>query len=323
MIFTAGASKMNEMPSNATEGENTPPGAVAERPQHTEKSKRRRHLRPMGIAGAALLTLVIIIAVLGPILAPHDPYSQDLLHVLSPPGEAGYTLGTDQLGRDLLSRFLYGARAPLVIGLLAAFCGGLVGTALGLAAGFARGWLDNALARLADVQLALPAILLALLVLSFAGRSYTVLVLVIALTGWPTYFRLVRSRVLSLRTMPYVEASLMAGLSVPRILFRDLLPGVRGIVAVCATLDLSRSVLLAAGLSYLGLGTQAPAADWGLMVAEGQGQLLSAWWLAVIPGLGLVVLVLGANLLGESLSTRATGAGRRKKSNSSSKGDQQ
>jgi peptide/nickel transport system permease protein len=135
-------------------------------------------------------------------------------------------------------------------------------------------------------------------------------VLVIALTGWPAYFRLVRSRVLSLRTMPYVEASLVGGLSTARILIRDLLPGVRGLVAVIATLDLSRAVLMEAGLSYLGLGAQPPTPDWGLMIAEGQGQLLSSWWIAVLPGVGLVLLVLGANLLGESLAVRH-GGGRR------------
>lgn len=270
----------------------------------TARGPARLRLRATGITGGCIVVFVVVLAVCGPLLAPRDPLAQDLFHVTVAPGEAGYVLGTDQLGRDLLSRFLYGARSPLLVGVLAVLCGGAFGTGLGLAAGFARGWLDNVFSRLADIQLALPSILLALLVLSFSGPSTVVLVLVIALTGWPAYFRLVRSRVLSLRTMPYVEASLSAGLPVRSILVRDMLPGVRGLVAVTATLDLSRAVLMEAGLSYLGLGAQAPTPDWGLMIAEGQGQLLSAWWIAVLPGIGLVLLVLGANLLGESLSTR-------------------
>ncbi|MCI2423347.1 ABC transporter permease [Saccharopolyspora sp. K220] len=273
----------------------------------TPQQQTRR--RPVGgIVGAVLLGLIVCATVLAPLLAPHDPLAQDLLHTNAAPGEHGYLLGTDQLGRDMLSRFLHGARTPLLVGVLAVLCGGVFGTALGLISGFARGWWDQLLARLADIQLALPSILLALMVLSFGGRSTAVLVLVIALTGWPAYFRLVRSRVLALRQLPYVEASLLGGLPTWRILLRDLLPGVRGLVAVTATLDLSRAVLMEAGLSYLGLGAQPPNPDWGLMVAEGQGQLLSAWWIAVLPGIGLVLLVLGANLLGERLSVRRVAA---------------
>ncbi|ADI11909.1 dipeptide/oligopeptide/nickel permease [Streptomyces bingchenggensis BCW-1] len=268
---------------------------------------RRPRLGGAGAVGAVLLALVALVAVCAPLLAPHDPLAQDLAHTNAAPGEHGYLLGTDQLGRDLLSRLLYGARTPLLVGVVAVVCGGAFGTLLGLVSGFARGWADQVLSRLADIQLALPSVLLALLVLTFGGQSTAVLVLVIALTGWPAYFRLVRSRVLSLRTMPYVEASLTQGVPTWRVLLYDLLPGVRGLVAVTATLDLSRAVLMEAGLTYLGLGAQAPAADWGLMVAEGQGQLLGAWWVAVLPGLCLVALVIGANLLGERLAGRRPG----------------
>lgn len=257
-----------------------------------------------GTAGAVVLGLIVLLTLLAPVLAPHDPLTQDLAHTNAAPGEHGYLLGTDQLGRDLLSRLLYGARTPLLVGVLAVLCGGLFGTALGLLSGYARGWTDQLLSRLADIQLALPSILLALLVLTFGGQSTAVLVLVIALTGWPAYFRLVRSRVLALRTSAYVEASRLQGAPGHWIILRDLLPGVRGLIAVTATLDLSRAVLMEAGLSYLGLGAQAPAADWGLMVAEGQGRLLSSWWIAVLPGLCLVALVISANLLGEHLSRR-------------------
>ncbi|WP_413099324.1 ABC transporter permease [Streptomyces sp. Inha503] len=271
--------------------------------------QRGRRFRPgaAGATGAVLLALVVLMALLAPVLAPHDPLAQDLAHTDAAPGVHGHPLGTDQLGRDLLSRLLYGARTPLVVGVVAVVCGGLVGTLLGLLSGFARGWLDQVLSRLADVQLALPSVLLALLVLTFGGQSTAVLVLVIALTGWPAYFRLVRSRVLALRTMAYVEASLTQSIPIWRVLVYDLLPGVRGLVAVTATLDLSRAVLMEAGLTYLGLGAQAPAPDWGLMVAEGQGQLLGAWWIAVTPGLGLVAMVIGANLLGERLAERGEG----------------
>ncbi|ASQ92779.1 ABC transporter permease [Streptomyces sp. 11-1-2] len=274
---------------------------------HPMKHGRRFRPGAAGATGAVLLALVVLLALLAPVLAPHDPLAQDLAHTDAAPGVPGHPLGTDQLGRDLLSRLLYGARTPLLVGALAMVCGGLAGTLLGLLSGFARGWLDQVLSRLADVQLALPSILLALLVLTFGGQSTAVLVLVIALTGWPAYFRLVRSRVFALRTMAYVEASLTQGVPTWRVLLYDLLPGVRGLVAVTATLDLSRAVLMEAGLTYLGLGAQAPAPDWGLMVAEGQGQLLGAWWIAVLPGLGLVALVIGANLLGERLAERGEG----------------
>lgn len=267
-----------------------------------------------GTIGAIVLGTIVVVTLLAPLIAPHDPLTQDLAHTNARPGEHGYLLGTDQLGRDLLSRLLYGARTPLLVGVLAVLCGGLFGTALGLLAGFTRGWADQVLSRLTDIQLALPSILLALLVLSFGGQSTAVLVLVIALTGWPAYFRLVRSRVLALRTSEYVEASLTQGVPTWRVILSDLLPGVRGLVAVAATLDLSRAVLMVAGLSYLGLGAQAPAADWGLMVAEGQGQLLSSWWIAVLPGLGLVLLVISANLLGDHLAHRRTGRAHRRTS---------
>ncbi|ONK15936.1 ABC transporter permease [Streptomyces sp. MP131-18] len=272
----------------------------------TRKSRaaRRNPFFSAGAFGAFVLGAIVLVTLLAPLIAPHDPLAQDLAHTNAAPGEHGYLLGTDQLGRDLLSRLLYGARTPLLVGVLAVLCGGLFGTALGLLAGFTRGWPDQVLSRLTDIQLALPSILLALLVLSFGGQSTAVLVLVIALTGWPAYFRLVRARVLALRTSEYVEASLTQGIPAWRVAVRDLLPGVRGLVAVTATLDLSRAVLMEAGLSYLGLGAQAPEADWGLMVSEGQGQLLSSWWIAVLPGLGLVFLVISANLLGDHLAHR-------------------
>lgn len=260
------------------------------------------------LIGVVIVSVFFLASVLGPVLLPYHPLQQDLSNTLLPPGsvtERGmHLLGTDDLGRDLLARTLAGGRIPFIVGLGAVAISGVFGVVSGLCAGFFGGKTDAVLSRLADMQLSLPNILVALTLLAFAGRSVTMLVIVIAVTGWPTQFRLVRAAALQLRSRPFIEAAIASGQSRTSIIVRHLLPNVRVLIVMCATLDFSRALLLQAGLSFLGLGVQPPTPDWGLMVSQGQSQLSFAWWIATFPGLAIVVLVLAVNLIGDWLSTR-------------------
>ncbi len=252
--------------------------------------------------GVIVLAVVVLASVLAPVLYPVNPLHQDLFKIgLAPGAEAAHPLGTDQLGRDILSRLLRGGQLPLLIAAFSVLIGGVVGVLLGLAAGYFGGWVDQVLSRLSDSQLALPSILIAIAILTFAGRSTSNLIIVIALGGWPTYFRVCRAQALRLREMPFIDAAVSAGAGPLRILVRQLAPSVIGVAAVTATLDFSRSVLMESGLTFLGLGVQPPAADWGLMVAEGQPYLATSWWMSALPGLAIVLVVFAANLIGDRL----------------------
>jgi len=271
-----------------------------------------RSLRPPLPAGAAfvvgvgLLGLLLLATLLAPLLVPTDPLLQDLTKIaLAPGADPAHPLGTDQVGRDMLSRLLHGGRLPMTIGALSVLVGGALGSLLGVVAGYAGGVVDTVLSRLADAQLALPTILVAITLLTFAGRSTSNLVVVIALGGWPTFFRVCRSQVLSTRERAFVAAAVAMGASRTRIVLTHLLPAVRGLVVVTATLDFSRALLVASGLTYLGLGVQPPHPDWGLMVAEGQTYLASAWWIATLPGVGIILAVFATNLIGDALIDRA------------------
>jgi peptide/nickel transport system permease protein len=269
-------------------------------------------MRPRGrialIVGGVVLAAIVLMAILAPLIAPHDPLQQDLSHVEATPSWPSHLLGTDQLGRDVLSRVIYGSRTALWVAALSVLLGGAIGVSLGILAGYFRGWIDQVLSRLADIQLAMPAILLALAVLAFAGRTMVNLIAVITLTGWPTYFRVCRSHTLVLRRRPYVEASIVNGAAPVRVLWRHIWPGVRSLAVVTATLDLSRAVLMEAGLSFLGLGLQPPSADWGLMVAESEPQLVTSWWIPTAPAVGVLLLVFAANLVGDWLGDRYAGS---------------
>jgi peptide/nickel transport system permease protein len=258
------------------------------------------------VVGIAITGLVILATLIGPLMLPFDPLWQDLSSTLLPPGSISrqglHLLGTDDLGRDVFARTLAGGRIPILVGLGAVIVGGLIGTAAGLAAGFFGGRVDVILSRIADVQMSLPAILVALTLLVFSGRNVAMLVAVIAVTGWPTYFRLVRSATLQLRSRPFVDAAISSGQRRLAIIVQHLLPNVRVLLIMCITLDFSRAILMEAGLSFLGLGVAPPAPDWGLMVSQGQSQLSTAWWMAVFPGIGVVLLVLAVNLIGDWLS---------------------
>jgi len=265
---------------------------------------RRRHW-PLRAAGL-FVGLLVVVAVAAPYLAPHDPERGSLRARLTAPtlsasdGRA-YVLGTDQLGRDVLSRMMFGTRVSLTIGFAAVLVGGAVGGALGLVAGFRGGLLDEAVMTVADAQLAFPFVLLAIGIIAVLGPSFPNLIIVVGLSGWVTYARVLRSQVLALRQRDFVQAILGLGGSVPRILLRHILPNVASTFMVLATLELARAIVLEATLSFLGLGIQPPTPSWGGMIHEGREFLDSAWWISVFPGILLMLTSLVVSRAGDWL----------------------
>lgn len=255
--------------------------------------RRRRRPWPV-LAGLAFLLMLFVTAAAAPWLAPHDPVRQSLRARLSAPtleaadGKA-HLLGTDHLGRDVLSRAIHGSRVSLTVGFAAVLVGGLVGATLGLLAGFRSGWTDSVVMTIADAQLAFPFILLAIGIIAVLGPSFPTLIVVIGLSGWVAYARILRSQVLVLRTREFVDAIRGLGGSVTRIVLRHILPNVLSSLVVIATLELARAIVLEATLSFLGLGIQPPTPSWGGMVQEGREYLDSAWWISMCPGLVLMV----------------------------------
>ena len=267
---------------------------------------------PLIIAGMLGLALLAA-ALLAPALAPFDPNAQKLLARLRPPigfdrADARYWLGTDQLGRDILSRCLHGLRLSLALSLFGTTLGLGIGVAVGLIAGFARGWTDTLLMGLADVKLAMPVTLVALLVIALAGSSIPVLVTVLGLAYWAQFARLVRGQMLALRELPYVEAARAVGGTPWRVAVRHMLPNLIGPVVVMATLNFSNLILLESSLSFIGIGVQPPTATLGSMVGQGRDYLASAPWVVATPA-GLIVLVsLVVMLLGDALRDRMDAA---------------
>lgn len=260
----------------------------------------------LGILGGALLVLVLGLALAGPWLGLPDPTRSDLrARMLAPTlswsGLGAHPFGTDQLGRDILSRIVTGSRVTLTIAGSAVIIGGIVGVFLGLVAGYFGGWSDRLLMRLVDIQLAFPLMLLALLVVAALGPSLHNLIAVLALTSWVRYARIVRGQVLTVREREFVQAARAIGASHVRILARHILPNILTPVLVVATLELARTIVLEAGLSFLGLGIQPPFPSWGRMLADGRTYIASAWWIITLPGLALMLTVLGVNLLGDWL----------------------
>lgn len=271
----------------------------------------RRILRDLlrnraALTGLGILVLVAGAAILAPLVSPHDPLLQEVASRLKPPGWAAdggprYLLGTDQLGRDILSRLIYGARISLIIGLSAVLLAGSLGTLMGLVAGYRGGRVDDLCMRLTDTMLAMPFILLALAVIAVLGSSLRNIIIVLGATSWVSYARVVRAEVLTLRTREFVSAAQALGGGGPRIVFRHLLPNVLTPVIVIATLEVARMIILESALSFLGLGVQPPTPTWGGMLADGRAYLSTAWWFATVPGLCIMLSVLGINLLGDWL----------------------
>ncbi len=269
------------------------------------RTRRRRSSRLVWL-GVGFVAALLLIAAAAPILAPLDPIRQSLRGRLAPPtwnGADGHAhlLGTDHLGRDVLSRVIYGSRVSLVIGFAAVVVGGVLGSAAGLAAGFSRGRTDAIIMTLADAQLAFPFILLAIGIIAVLGPSFPTLVVVIGLSGWVSYARILRSQVLVLRSREFVEAIHALGGSLVRVILRHVLPNVLSSIVVIATLELARAIVLEATLSFLGLGIQPPTPSWGGMVQEGREYLDSAWWISTFPGLVLMVTSIVVSRTGDWL----------------------
>ena len=261
-----------------------------------------------GIPKLSTLFLLALVAaaIFANVLAPHDPVEIDFDYKFAPPvwAEGGTTarlLGGDSLGFDVLSRVIHAARISVIVGLGTVLLTSIVGTAIGIVAGYRGGWIDTVISGVVDTWLSIPAILLLLMLALIIGRNIWGLILAIAALAWPRYARIVRGQVLSVRAREFVAMARLSGTSAIRIMFRHILPNIASSVIVLATLDVGRVIVLEASLSFLGLGVTRPTPAWGLMVAEGQAQIQQAWWVAVMPGIALVLTVLSANSVGDWL----------------------
>jgi ABC-type dipeptide/oligopeptide/nickel transport system permease subunit len=258
------------------------------------------------VAGAVITALVLLSSALAPVLAPRDPFAIDPNLRLLPPawldgGRWDYPLGTDHVGRDILSRLIYGSRISTVVGLSAVAIAATLGVVLGLIAGFYGGPAQRVILWLADVQIAFPFYLLAISIIAVVGSGFGTIILVFGVAGWVIYARIVRGTVLSLREREFVEAARALGLGNVRILVRHILPNVLTPVIILATLRVASVIVWESGLSFLGLSVPPPTPTWGRMLAEGRAYLASAWWAATFPGLAIAVTVLGVNMLGDGL----------------------
>ena len=265
----------------------------------TELRPWRRH--GLGLLGLLLAALAVTAALGAPLLSPHDPATGDFAQGLKPPGTPGHPWGTDQLGRDLLSRVLYGARVALFIGLCTVLLTAIAGGLAGLLAGFFEGWAGAVLMRLADVQLSFPFILLALTINAIVGLGLRNIIISLAAAGWVVYARVVRGEVLSVKQRGYVQAAAALGMGRHRILFRHVLPNVAPSIIIVASLQFSQFIVAEAAISFLGFGVQPPTPAWGSMLSESRDFLYVAWWLAAFPGAALALTALGVNLVGDWL----------------------
>jgi peptide/nickel transport system permease protein len=254
--------------------------------------------RPLAIAGAAIALMWLVVAIFAPLLAPYDPLAQTFTQ-LQPPS-LDHPFGTDELGRDVLSRVIYAARVSIPLAILLVTLAASIGGVLGAIAGYFRGVTDGAVMRVTDLVFAFPAIILAMVVTAVLGRGLRNAVLAIVIVAWPAYARIVRGLVLSVGDSEYVQSARLLGVSSRRTLFRDVLPNVAGPVLVLMTLDLGTAILLLSALSFLGLGAQPPNPEWGSMVATGT-QYFQQWWIGTFPGLAIFTAVIAFNFLGDSL----------------------
>lgn len=282
--------------------------AVSDLRAQTRKAARRSRSRALrafgrhrlGVIGLAIIVVCYAAALFAPWVAPHDPYALDLGRAFAPPGPNNL-LGTDNFGRDTLSRLIYGSRISLVAGLLVVLISASVGSVLGLLAGYLRGWADTLIMRLTEVFFAFPFLVLVIAVVAVLGSSVVNVVWVLGLVSWPVYARLVRAQVLTLRSRDFVEAARAGGASTPRVMFRTVLPNALTPIIVTATFGVPQAILALAALGFLGLGVQPPAPEWGTMVSEAKNYLLQAPALIVWPGVVIAVIVMSFNFLGDGL----------------------
>lgn len=255
---------------------------------------------PASLAGVVIIALLVATAVLAPWLAPYDPIQQDFPARLQPPGP-GHLLGTDQFGRDILSRIIWGTRLELQVILVVTLVSGVLGTAIGIASGYLGGWADTILMRLTDVFLAFPSLVLAMALAAALGPSMASMILAIALVQWTPYARLARGEALRLRDREHVEAARALGVSTLRVMAVHVLPVALPVIIVQMALRMGTIILTAASLGFLGLGAQPPAPEWGAMVSDGRNYLADQWWMATFPGIAIAIVVLGFNFLGDGV----------------------
>lgn len=256
----------------------------------------------MAFLGFSIVALVVLSAIFAEQISPHDPTAVNIAQRLAPGfwdarGTTEYLLGTDQLGRDILSRMIYGSRVSLVIGVGVVLFAGVFGTLVGMISGFYGGRVDEVLMRITDIQTAFPGLLTVLVIVTIIGPSVTNLILVLSFNGWMVYARITRGIMLSLRELPYMDAARVVGCTNRRILFLHALPNLVSPLLTLATLELARIILAEATLSFLGLGIQPPDSSWGLMIADGHDYIAQAWWLVTLPGLAIAATVFGVNLV--------------------------
>jgi peptide/nickel transport system permease protein len=270
-------------------------------PQANGRSLLRRALtNPLALAGFIIISVIFILAIFAPIFSPYDPNAIDVKAILLAPSSQHW-MGTDGLGRDVLSRMLFGGRISLLVGIVAVGIATVIGVVLGAIAGYYRGWVDALIMRLVDVMLSIPTFFLILAVIAFLTPSIWNIMIVIGLTSWMGVTRLVRAEFLSLHGREFVLASRTLGAQDTRLIFKHLLPNSLTPIIVSSVLGIASAVLVESGLSFLGLGVQAPQASWGNILTDGKEYIQFAWWLSLFPGLAILITVLGYNLLGEGL----------------------
>ncbi|KQY15270.1 ABC transporter permease [Rhizobium sp. Root482] len=263
---------------------------------------RRFSANRLAVAGLCIIVLLVLLAIFADVLAPHSPVIGDLGGArLLPPGTEGYLLGTDDQGRDILSRLLHGSRLTLLVIILVAIIAAPIGLLVGAISGYAGGWVDAVLMRITDIFLAFPKLVLALAFVAAMGPGIENAILAIAITSWPPYARIARAETLSVRNSDYIAAVRLMGASPLRVVLRHVMPMCVSSLIVRVTLDMAGIILTAAGLGFLGLGAQPPLPEWGAMIASGRRFILDQWWVATMPGVAILIVSLGFNLLGDGL----------------------
>lgn len=269
------------------------------RPTRLTQAWRFLRANPVALVGLALVIAWVLISLLAPLIAPYGPLEQKIVQRLKP-SSAAHWFGTDQLGRDVLTRVLYGGRLSLPAGLSVVLIAGIIGTAIGAISGFAGGWLDELMMRITEVFMAFPTIILAMAIASALGPSLINAILAMVVVWWPSYARVVRGLVLSVKANDYVQAARALGVPEGRILWRTVLPNCLAPAVVVATIDLGNAVLVFAGLSFLGLGPDPATPEWGRMIADGI-EFFDQWWMSAFPGLAIFLVVMAFNFVGDSI----------------------